>query len=82
MKIITLVETARPGLLAQVTALLAEQGVDLQDIDGQTVGDSAVIALTAAPYRRCFELLVDAGFLVNVAQEYSGEPSCPDMVER
>ena len=69
MKILTIVQEARPGLLADITALLAANDIDVQDIDGQSVSGSAVISFTADPYQRSFELLVDAGYTV-VAHEH------------
>ena len=64
MKFMTIVQEARPGLLADITALLATNGIDVEDIDGQLVSGSAVISFSVGPYQQCFGLLVDAGFRV------------------
>jgi hypothetical protein len=69
MKMMTIVQEARPGLLADITALLAENGIDVENIDGQLVGGTAVISFSVEPYHQCFDLLVDAGFRV-VASEH------------
>ena len=68
-QLLTIVQDARPGLLADITALLARHGVDVEDIDGQAVAGTAIISFRADPYQRSFELLVDAGFTV-VAHEH------------
>jgi hypothetical protein len=69
MRIMTIVEDARAGLLADIMALLAENGLGVEDIDGQLVGGSAVISFSVEPYQECFDLLVDAGYRV-VASEH------------
>ena len=69
MKFMTIVQEARPGLLADITALLATNGIDVEDIDGQLVSGSAVISFSVGPYQQCFDLLVDAGYRV-VASEH------------
>lgn len=67
MEILTIIEENRPGLLAEITTLLASAGVDVRGIDGDTAGNQAVITLRAEPYRRCHRTLADAGFKVFTA---------------
>lgn len=67
MKILTIVEQNRPGLLAEITTMLAGAGVDVRDISGETAGNQAVITLRAEPYRRCHRVLADSGFKVFTA---------------
>lgn len=64
MKILTVVEKNRPGLLAEMATRLEQLGVNVLNISVQTSGDQALIALQAEPYERCHGLLVDAGYQV------------------
>lgn len=69
MKVLTIIQEDHPGLLAEVTALLAQESIAVQDFTGTSVGDTAVLTLTVGPYRRAFRLLSKAGFRV-VASEH------------
>lgn len=69
MKVLTIVQEDHPGLLAEVTTLLAEAGIGVDDFSGTSVGNTAVLTLTVKPYRRAFRLLSDAGYRV-VASEH------------
>lgn len=67
MKVLTIIEENRPGLLAEITTLLEAAGVDVRDINGETKGNRAVLSLRAQPYRRCYRTLADAGYKVFTA---------------
>ena len=69
MKVLTIIQEDHPGLLAEVTALLARENIAVQDFTGTSVGDTAVLTLTVGPYRRAFRLLSKAGYRV-VASEH------------
>jgi hypothetical protein len=64
MKSLTILQDTRPGLLAEITTLLEGQGINLNTIEGDTVGSVAVISLTSERYEDCFEVLSSAGFKV------------------
>ncbi len=64
MKSMTILQETRPGLLAEITTLLELQGINLHTIEGDTVGDTAVISLTSERYDDCFSALTEAGFKV------------------
>lgn len=64
MKSLTIIQETRAGLLAEITTLLESHQVDLRSIDGETVGNMAVINLTAEPYQECVNALKEAGFKV------------------
>lgn len=64
MKILTIVEQNRPGLLAEVATRLEQLGVNVLNINVEASGDQAVITLQAEPYERCHALMVDAGYQV------------------
>ncbi len=64
MKSMTIIQETRPGLLAEITTLLEREGVNMQTIDGDTIGSSAVISIMAEPYDKCFNALAEAGFKV------------------
>ena len=68
MKILTIIEESRPGLLAEITTLLQSREVNVLDINGETAGNQAVITLRAEPYRRCHRALADSGFKVFTAE--------------
>lgn len=67
MKLLTILEKNRPGLLAEVMSLLADAKVDVRDIDGESTGDQAVITVRAVPFRRAHRVLADAGYKVFTA---------------
>jgi hypothetical protein len=62
MKSLTILEDDHPGLLAEVTALLEKEGVQVVDFAAQAVGCTAAISLTVVPYEETFRLLSDAGY--------------------
>ena len=64
MKALTIIREAHPGLLAEVTTLLEQEGIDVIDFAAQAVGNTAVISLTVGPYRETFRLLSEAGYQV------------------
>ena len=69
MKVLTIIQEDHPGLLAEVTALLGEEGIGVQDFTGTSLGDTAVITLTVKPYKLAFQLLSNAGYRV-IASEH------------
>jgi len=64
MKSLTIIQENHPGLLAEVTTLLEEQGIAIIDFSAQVVGATAVISLTVEPYQEIFRLLSDYGYRV------------------
>ena len=64
MKALTIIHEDHPGLLAEVMALLDREGIEVEDFSGVSVGDTAVITLTARPFPEVFRLLADAGYRV------------------
>lgn len=64
MKTLTIIHEDHPGLLAEVTELLDREGIEVEDFSGVSVGDTAVIALTARPFAEVFRRLSDAGYRV------------------
>ena len=64
MKYLVVVETDRPGLLAEITTLLESGNVDVREISGDTVGTQVMITLRAKPMRRCHRILAEAGMRV------------------
>ncbi len=68
MKTMVLVQDSYPGLLAEVTALLADNGLSLDDISGQSVGNTAVISILAKPCGEALRLLSEAGYHVYASE--------------
>lgn len=69
MKVLTIVQEDHPGLLAEVTTLLEQAGIGVDDFTGTSLGNTAVLTLTVKPYLRAFQLLSNAGYKV-VASEH------------
>lgn len=69
MKALNIIQEDHPGLLAEVTTLLEENDIAVQDFAGLSVGDTAVISLTIERYKDAFRLLSDAGYRV-IASEH------------
>jgi len=68
MKTMVVIERSRPGLLAAVTGLLAENEVGLDDFSGQVVGKTAVISLRTSRYQRGLRVLSEAGYHVYASE--------------
>ena len=68
MKTMTVIGRSRPGLLADITDVLAKDGVEIDDFSGHVVGDTAVITLRARHYRRGFRALAAAGYHVYASE--------------
>ena len=77
MRTMIIVQPSYPGLLAEVTGLLAANEINIIDISGQAVGDNAVISIRVGDYRTGYRVLSEAGYhvyanetlLVRVTQE-------------
>ena len=69
MKGLTIVQEDHPGLLAEITTLLEQRVIAVQDFAGISLGDTAVISLTVERYKDVFRLLSDAGYRV-IASEH------------
>ena len=61
MKQITIVAESAPGLLAQVSEILAERGINIETLDAETVQDYGVVILTVDRYDEALAALRDAG---------------------
>ena len=69
MKTLNIIHEDHPGLLAEVTTLLEEEGIAVHDFAGLSVGDTAVLSLTVEQDKEVFRLLTDAGYRV-IASEH------------
>jgi hypothetical protein len=61
---LTIIEPNRPALLAEITTVLEQAGVNVGSIDADAAGERAIIRLCAEPLDRCRETLLEAGFEV------------------
>lgn len=62
MKQIMVVTQNRPGLLADISEILATHGINIETIDADELHDTAVIELTVDRYDEALQQLRDAGF--------------------
>ncbi len=69
MKVLNIIQEDHPGLLAEVATLLEQEGIAVQDFEGHSVGNTAVISLYIERDQEAFRLLSDAGYRV-VASEH------------
>ena len=68
MKTMVILQPTHPGLLAEITGLLAMEHINLMDISGHVAGRMSVITLQAEPYREVFRLLTEAGYHVYASE--------------
>ena len=61
MKQITVVAERSPGLLAQVSEILAERGINIETLNAETVQDYGVVIFTVDRYDEALVALRDAG---------------------
>ncbi len=69
MKVLNIIQEDHPGLLAEVTTVLEEEGIAVHDFAGLSVGKTAVLSLTIERDQEAFRLLSDAGYRV-IASEH------------
>jgi len=62
MKRITVIVENRPGVVADITAALADRGVNLETIDIEPGHDPGVVNLTVDKYDMALRALADSGF--------------------
>lgn len=62
MKQIAVIADNRPGLVADVTAVLGERGVNIGTIDGQAVRGLGLVRMTVSDGDLALRALRDAGF--------------------
>lgn len=62
MKEISVVTQNRPGLLADLSEVLAARGINIDTIDAEEIHDTAVLQLTVDRYDEALQCLRDAGF--------------------
>lgn len=59
MKQITIVSNNQPGMAAVIMDALAEQGINIESLDAETFGDTAVAILTVDRYDEALNILND-----------------------
>jgi hypothetical protein len=69
VKVLNIIQEDHPGLLAEVTTVLEEEGIAVHDFAGLSVGKTAVLSLTIERDQEAFRLLSDAGYRV-IASEH------------
>ena len=61
MKQITIVAESAPGLLARVSEILADRGINIETLDAETIQDHGIVILTVDRYDEALVALRDAG---------------------
>ncbi|MCR4337216.1 MAG: ACT domain-containing protein [Candidatus Omnitrophica bacterium] len=62
MKEISIVAENRPGVLADVTDLMAKNKINIDEIEAETIGNMGVIVMAVQQYDLALKVLRDAGF--------------------
>ena len=57
MKQISVIARNRAGLVAEISALLASHGINIDSLDAESVDSNAVVVLTVSEYDEAFRLL-------------------------
>lgn len=64
MKAMVIIQRTHPGLLAEVTGVLAFHQINIIDFDGKVFGDTAIISIQVEDYRLGYRVLSEAGYHV------------------
>ena len=62
MKQISIVVENRPGILAEVTEIMAKNGINIETIEAETIGGSGIVIMTVDKYDLALKKLRDASF--------------------
>ena len=86
MKQITIVTQDRPGLLTDIATVLAEAGINIEDIDAEAAGSTAAISIAVDHYDAAVRLLTERGWKVfaenTLVLEVPDEPGALARVAR
>ncbi len=86
LRTLTVIGEDRPGLLTEITELLASNQIDLRDFSADSVGNTVVFKLVPDPYEKAFKLLDAAGYQLianrNILVRLSDEPGALAKLSR
>ena len=64
MKQLTIITEDRPGLLSEIATLLAEAGINIQDVDAEAAGPTSAISIAVDRYDEAVRILSARGWKV------------------
>jgi hypothetical protein len=64
MKQLTIITEDRPGLLSEITSVLADAGINIQDVDAEAAGPTSAISIAVDRYDEAVRLLSARGWKV------------------
>ncbi len=70
MRVITIIDKERVGLLADVSYILAKNKINIETIDAVAMGDTGVIVMTVSDPKKAIKVLKENGYN-NVDDQYS-----------
>ena len=86
LRTLTVIGEDRPGLLTEITELLAAEKIDLRDFSADSVGSTVIFKLIPVPYERAFNLLDAAGYQLianrNILVRLADEPGALAKLSR
>jgi hypothetical protein len=62
MQRISVLAENRPGIIADITQLMADSGINILTIDGSSIDVTGVVQITVEEYDHALQLLQQAGF--------------------
>ncbi len=62
MKLITIISEKQDGLIADVSRVLGDAGINLEALEAHTVGSLGILSLTVDEYDEALEVLRDANY--------------------
>ena len=86
MKQLTIITEDRPGLLSEIATLLAEAGINIQDVDAEAAGPTSAISISVDRYDEAVRILSARGWKVfaenTIVIEVPDEPGALARVAR
>jgi len=86
MKQLTIITEDRPGLLSEIATLLAEAGINIQDVDAEAAGPTSAISIAVDRYDEAVRILSARGWKVyaenTIVIEVPDEPGALARVAR
>jgi hypothetical protein len=86
MKQLTIITEDRPGLLSEIASVLADAGINIEDVDAEAAGPTSSISIAVDRYDEALRLLSARGWQVyaenTVVIEVPDEPGALARVAR